>query len=45
MKSSQADKIISTKSCAHRANFFKHLFVYSSSKVIEGVRKKLALFF
>ena len=36
--------IKSTKSCAHRAHFFRDLFFYLSSIVIEGARTKLATF-
>ena len=42
MKSSQANKKKLTKSCAHRADFFRHLF---SIIVIEGTRTKLVIFF
>ena len=45
MKSSQANKIKLTKSCADRASFFRHLYFLFSSIVIEGVRTALAIFF
>ena len=45
MKSSQTNKIMSTKSCAHEENVLKHLFFLFSSIVIEGARKELAILF
>ena len=45
MKSSQANKIKLTKSCADRASFLRHLYFLFSSIVIEGVRTALAIFF
>ena len=43
MKSSQANKIKSTKSCAHKV--FWHVFLYLISIVIEGTRTKLPILF
>ena len=43
MKSSQANKIKSTKSCAHKV--FWHVFLYLISIVTEGTRTKLPILF
>ena len=42
MKSTQADKTKLSKSCAYRANFFRHVF---SSIYIEGPRTIFLLYF